>query len=145
MKKAIRIVCFLSRRRWHVILCVPLVLVVGTLIAWGCGWSFYSDHSVRFNSYRSGRGFYRLPPLPIMYDAKRNKELTVAEIDEDQYNGEQLPASTPHTDTNLLIRDPAEIWQEVRQNLDQENLTQVKQLLGQYLKVTSLRTIDEEE
>ena len=64
-----------------------IFILAGVVTAMACGWSYITDHSVRFNSDRSGRGFYRLPPLPIMYDTKTGKELTVSEIDNMEYNG----------------------------------------------------------
>jgi outer membrane protein assembly factor BamD (BamD/ComL family) len=30
----------------------------------GCGWDYYTDHSVRFNGYRTANEFFRLPRLP---------------------------------------------------------------------------------
>ena len=47
---------------------------ISVATAMACGWSYITDHSVRFNSYRTGRAFYRLPPLPIMFDRKTGKE-----------------------------------------------------------------------
>src|SRR5215471_6143216 len=68
---------------------VAIVFLLSVVTALACGWSLWIDHSVRFNGQRSGRGFYRLPPLPFMYDSEKGKELTVAQMDEDEYNGEQ--------------------------------------------------------
>ena len=79
----------ISKRKGYALLGL-IMFLVNTMLALACGWSYITDHSVRFNSYRTGRGFYRLPPLPIMYDDKTGKELSVQDLyptdtdDEDQ-------------------------------------------------------------
>jgi hypothetical protein len=63
------------------------VLSVSAMTGMACIWSLFTDHSVRFHSFRSGRGFYRLPPLPIMYDSKTGKEIAVNEAGETDFLG----------------------------------------------------------
>src|SRR5437870_5101138 len=63
-----------------------LFVLFGVAIAMACGWSYITDHSVRFNSHRTGRAFYRLPPLPIMFDRKTGKELSVNDRYDDENN-----------------------------------------------------------
>src|SRR5688572_20010469 len=60
-------------------------VLAGAITAVACGWSAFSDHSVRFNDYRTGRGFYRLPPLPLMYDAKTGKEISTRQVEDFDY------------------------------------------------------------
>ena len=39
----------------------------------GCGWGYYTDHSVRFNGYRNASGFARLPRLPNFSRLNQNR------------------------------------------------------------------------
>src|SRR5688572_24283682 len=69
----------LKMTRRSVLQTAVAVLTIAVPTAMACVWSLYTDHSVRFNDFRRGRGFYRLLPLPIDYDARTKREITVAQ------------------------------------------------------------------
>ena len=39
----------------------------------GCGWDYYTDHSVRFNGYRAANEFFRMPRFPNFSRMKQEK------------------------------------------------------------------------
>ena len=39
----------------------------------GCGWDYYTDHSVRFNGYRTANEFFRMPRFPNFSRMKQEK------------------------------------------------------------------------
>ncbi len=121
------------------------VIVAGAATTMACVWSLFTDHSVRFNSYRSGRGFYRLPPLPILYDGKTGKEITVNEENEARYNESEWGPVTEPKLSDPLTPSPDEIWEQAYVAVQQENLSQAQTLLQKYLTTTSLPTIEEDE
>jgi outer membrane protein assembly factor BamD (BamD/ComL family) len=47
--------------------------LVAALKASGCGWDYYTDHSVRFNGYRNATDFARLPRLPDFSSLNQNR------------------------------------------------------------------------
>ncbi|HYJ91891.1 MAG TPA: outer membrane protein assembly factor BamD [Pyrinomonadaceae bacterium] len=118
------------------------LLLLSAIAALACGWSYITDHSVRFNSYRSGRGFYRLPPLPIMYDQKKKKELTQPEVENFGYDdGEYDPDSD-------LIATPDEsdiAWEEAKTAIDNSQLDVAHDRLKKYLELSNVPTFDEED
>lgn len=120
------------RRRAALICCFIFAAAVVTALA--CGWNFYTDHSVRFNAMRKGRGFYRLPPLPIMYDAKTGKELTVAELGDDGYF-EEVPSEQASYDDKLRFPG-ADIWDEARTAVEQGDLARAGERLNKFLAIT---------
>ena len=56
-----------------------LAISIAAAVVIGCSFSIMTDHSVRVNTVRSGRAFYRLPPLPVMYQKKDGKEVSYSE------------------------------------------------------------------
>src|SRR5436853_4960195 len=76
-------------RRSH---CVWLLATVAVLAlaagALGCGWIEGSDHSVRFNAFRSAKEFGRLPRLSHSGDAD-DKLFSWAGEDEDEHYEER--------------------------------------------------------
>jgi TolA-binding protein len=135
-----------DKRKGRILFGVPILILAAALMAWACGWGFFSDHTVRFNSTRSGRGFYRLPPLPFMIDEKTGKELTVAEIEESQMGGDEIFENTASDTTakDLISENPDDIRAQVRDAIEKENLPLVKVLLAKYLKVTEIKMINEQ-
>ncbi|MBS1807774.1 MAG: outer membrane protein assembly factor BamD [Acidobacteria bacterium] len=125
---------------WLRLLVVPLTASV-TL---ACIWSLYTDHSVRFNSFRKGRGFYRLPPLPIMYDRKTGQEI--------YYN--TMDASSDFETKEYTVKEPGppnpfqpnadELWEQARTAQQLGKLNQVQSLLQQYVKATAIRPLENE-
>jgi outer membrane protein assembly factor BamD (BamD/ComL family) len=131
-------------RRPALALASLLVIVAGAVTAMACVWSLYTDHSVRFNSYRSGRGFYRLPPLPILYDGKTGKEFTVNEENEARYNESEWGPDKEPKLTDPLTPSPDEIWESARIAVQQENPGKAQALLQKYLTATALPVIEED-
>ncbi len=114
--------------------------LVAAATALACSWSYITDHSVRFNSFRSGRGFYRLPPLPIMYDPATDKEVSTVEMENYLYP-EENPELEP-IDEKGSTAPANEAWDGVRLAIQQEDLGKARKLLQQFLSLTSLSTID---
>ena len=111
---------------------VLIVFVAAVATALACGWSYITDHSVRFNSYRSGRAFYRLPPLPIAYDAEKKKELTVNELGD--YNETEDSYENPASGS----ADPADqTWADARDAVDTADLNKARDLLQKFLNQTT--------
>lgn len=53
---------------------ICLLAIAATVL--GCGWEIGTEHSVRFNPYRSEKEFGQLPPLPKYERSKANKLFT---------------------------------------------------------------------
>jgi len=119
-----------------------LLLLAVAIAAIACAWSAIDDHSVRFNLLRTGRGFYRLPPLPIMYDPKTKKELTVQEMDNFEYESDDY-------DSNIdIIPTPKEAetaWDEAKMAIDNNQLDVARDRLKEYLELSDVPTFDEED
>lgn len=114
-----------------------LVIVFASVAtAMACSWSYITDRSVRFNSYRTGRGFYRLPPLPIMYDSDTGKELSVQDLIS---NNEDTEIDADSTKISF-----EELWNQAREAVENKDLHKAKTLFEQYLRSTEQTTIDEE-
>lgn len=121
-----------------------VVMLAGAVTAMACIWSLYTDHSVRFNSFRSGRGFYRLPPLPIMYDSKMGKEITVNDTGESANSEAEWEAEREPKPSDPLTVSSSEIWEQARVAIQQENLSKAQLLLQKYLALTTQPTLEEE-
>ena len=122
---------------------VSILLLTSVTLA--CIWSLFTDHSVRFNSFRQGRGFYRLPPLPIMYDSKTRKEITAHEAGETGYSEAEWEHKKEHKTSDPLTLSPREIWEQARIAVQQENLSKAQSLLQKYLTATALPTLEEDD
>lgn len=122
-----------------------VILLVGAVTGMACMWSLYTDHSVRFNSFRSGRGFYRLPPLPIMYDSKTGRELTVDEAGATAYSEAEGEAERRPKPSDSLTEGPSEIWEQARLAIQQENLGRTQPLLQRFLVMTTQPTREEDD
>src|SRR5215210_2614977 len=102
-----------------------------------CSWSMLTEHSVRFNAYRYGRGFYRLPPLPIMYEPKSGKEITVESL-EDYYDFDGAAEAGYSTNEPAEVeRQDAETWDEARIAVRADDLVKAKALLEKFLELTN--------
>jgi outer membrane protein assembly factor BamD (BamD/ComL family) len=118
------------------------IVLVGAVTALACIWSLYTDHSVRFNSFRKGRGFYRLPPLPIMYDSKTGKEIYYNTMNASFYSeGEEYAIKEPGS-PNPFNPNADDLWEQARTAQQLGKLNQVQALLQQYLKSTAIRPIE---
>ena len=118
-----------------------LLMLATTAAAIACSWSLVTDRSVRFNSFRSGRGFYRLPPLPIMYDPATSRELSVQEINVE--SDENVELAFQNTEPKP---DPVdEIWNDLQASIDQADLTRTRELLGTFLDKSKFSTPRGEE
>lgn len=111
------------------------LFLAGAVTALACGWSLYTDHSVRFNTLRTGRGFYRLPPLPTMYDSKTGKELTVAELGE--YGDYEEEPSIQSTVEDPATAGPSGVWHQARIATQQGDLPRARDLLHQFLTASA--------
>ena len=123
---------------------IILLTLVGVVTAMACGWSYITDHSVRFNSFRSGRGFYRLPPLPIMYDKKTGKELSVNEIFDDENNLYGQKGDNDQTDSLSLHVESQRLWDHAQAAIDKLDLNEAQGFLEKLLTLTNEPTIDDE-
>lgn len=125
-------------RDHYVVVLRGFVLLTGAVVtALACGWGLYTDHSVRFNTLRKDRGFYRLPPLPIMYDSDTGKGVTVAELEESGRYEDQSTESVSESP------DTSGIWNEARAAVQRGDLTKAKALLNKFLTATAFMSDDE--
>ena len=115
---------------------IVILILAGAVTALACGWSYITDHSVRFNSERTGRGFYRLPPLPVMYDTKTGKELTVSEIENMDYEEDDSEGGTEPVPTDSSLASPSDIWEQAHQAEQEGNLAKSEILLKKFLDLT---------
>lgn len=114
-----------------------VVFLAGSAIVLACSWSFTSDHSVRFNSYRTGRGFYRLDPLPIVYDANAKKELTANQVTgEDEEPTILEPIHQAESNDKIVA--------SVHEAISESRLDVADRLLRKLLEDTEYRSIDED-
>ena len=116
----------------RILVCVCAILIAAVSAA-ACVWSLYTDHSVRFNDFRSGRGFYRLPPLPIMYDSETGKEITVDQATENDYNrGRELDLGL--SDDEGKPSDPTEeVWNQAHAAIEENDFFNARALLKRFL------------
>ncbi|MEP6703789.1 MAG: outer membrane protein assembly factor BamD [Acidobacteriota bacterium] len=107
-----------------------------------CSWSMLTEHSVRFNPYRSGRGFYRLPPLPIMYEPKTGKEITVESLsDYYDFDGVAQAGYPPVNDEETESED-SKTWNEARSAVESNDLAKAGGLFEKFLELTKLPSFE---
>lgn len=119
----------------------PIILVVTSATVLGCAWSMLTEHSVRFNASRSGRAFYRLPPLPIMYEPKTGKEITVGSLYdygpfEGDY-GETEPAETAATES-----EESKTWDDARAAVQENEMSRARHDLERFLELTKFPRLE---
>lgn len=119
---------------------IILLSAVGVSSAFACAWNFVSDHSVRFNSERSGRGFYRLPPLPISYDPVTGKELAVNEYE----NYSEMDDSW-YEQQEAVLSAPSKIWEQATTALEAGDVSSAAKRFAEYLEETIYADTDGSE
>src|SRR5438105_3394088 len=117
---------------------------ISVATAMACGWSYITDHSVRFNSHRTGRAFYRLPPLPIMFDRKTGKELSVADQSDDENNFDGQEQENSPTTLASATPEPQNVWEQAKLAESEADLNKARELLQKYLALTAEPSIDKE-
>ena len=111
---------------------VFLIVLGGGATALACGWTLITDQSVRFNTYRSGRGFYQLPPLPIMYDRTTRKGITVKQqeaVYSDLDNEDDSPRPT-------LVDRANETWDKASLAIEAKDVSRTHDILVEFLDLT---------
>ena len=111
-----------------------LIILTGAIAVLGCTWYLMTEHSVRFNGYRTGRGFYRLPPLPIMYDKETGKQYSVMDLEE-SYDNEDWESTS---DEEPAPRPADTVWDRARTTIEENDVEGAKKLLQQFLDLTDL-------
>src|SRR5436853_3488792 len=106
---------------WLLAAASVLALAAGAL---GCGWIEGSDHSVRFNAFRSAKEFGRLPRLSHSGDAD-NKLFSWAGEDEDEPYEERETQRINY------------LWDESLRAEQHEGLASVRRKLQEYLQRTA--------
>ena len=119
-----------------------IATAAGAVTAFACAWSGANDHSVRFNDYRTGRGFYRLPPLPIMYDAKRGEEISANQLENYDYQGARYDETTGAEPPLTIVEESDQVWSQAMAAIDSEKFGEARQLLREFLTLTHYPTID---
>ena len=117
---------------------VALVTLAGSITAIACTWSYITDHSVRFNSYRTGRGFYRLPPLPIAFDTKTGKEISVTEEYSDGY-AETIEDYDDWSSSDPKPSESDDAWEKAHGAVENGDLPTARTFLQKFLSLTTLR------
>jgi outer membrane protein assembly factor BamD (BamD/ComL family) len=115
-----------ARALWWPALSASLGLLGVAVTVLGCGWKIGSDHSVRFNPYRTEKEFGRLPPLP-KYASEDEKKLFCwdREVGHDSY--EEAEKKAEQTD---------KLWDEASEAEGDGRLGDTRRLLRQYLDRT---------
>lgn len=108
--------------------------IVGVSTALGCAWSMLTERSVRFNSMRTGRGFYRLPPLPVEYNPATGREYSTVEIE--QYIDENPELERTATDA---LPDPDEMWKSALSAIEKSNIDLAVLHLKRFLDATQYK------
>lgn len=108
-----------------------------------CMWTLYTDHSVRFNSFRKGRGFYRLPPLPIQYDSKTGKEISANDMDA-HYGEDPALQATETSAPNPFQPSAEDLSEQIKTASQQQKLGIVQARLQQFLQATTIPPLDDE-
>ncbi|HKX84163.1 MAG TPA: hypothetical protein VJL58_08085, partial [Pyrinomonadaceae bacterium] len=115
-----------------------IISTLGVSTVIGCGWSYLTEHSVRFNSERTGRGFYRLPPLPIAVNPVTGKEQSVNETDNyDDYDGSSYEAE------QAALEGPNKVWDRAIAANDGNDHSGLGKQLNEYLEITKYLYTDE--
>jgi len=114
----------ISANRWHhpIVNGACLLIAIAATVL-GCGWDVGSDHSVRFNPYRSEVEFGRLPPLP-KYGAENQQKL----FSWDRENEYQ--------DSQNKTEQIDKIWERASEAEIEGRVGDTKRLLSQYLDRT---------
>lgn len=107
------------------ILLIFFGLIAVTAVAWACGWSPTTRHSVRFNSYASEKEFIRLPPLPYQVELQTGKTVKKQEYGEEEYE-----------DDEKYTTEIEEIWSQAGTAEKNGDHTNEAQLLKEYLQRT---------
>ncbi|HLF85140.1 MAG TPA: hypothetical protein VI837_13275 [Blastocatellia bacterium] len=92
----------------------------------GCGWDVGTDHSVRFNPYRTDKEFGRLPPLP-KYPSENQKKLFSWDHD-DSYQ-----------DAEKRVERIDNLWERASEAEGDARLGDTRRLLAEYLDRTQLQ------
>ncbi len=101
-----------------------LICAVAVSTAIGCGWSFATEHSVRFTGYSTKSEFTRLPPLPVKPDARR-KALVASQALEEEAEYEAGERREAELD---------DLWVRAGNAEQQRNYTLSARLLREYLQ-----------
>lgn len=132
LKKRIRNA--ITNRKNRPLLYGVIFMIAAAATGLACGWSYVTDHSVRFNTYRSGRGFYRLPPLPADFDPATGKEQSTREIE--QYDSREHGVEKAGEKNSV---DPDKTWADAIAAIDADNPASTRALLESYLEQTQFR------
>src|SRR6266496_1082583 len=101
----------------------------------GCGWGYYSDHSVRFSGYREATEFARLPRLPDFSRLNQNRLFSWDEdVGDEEVNYEKREQRKKAID---------ELWCLAAAAEDRGDLVEERRTLREFLDVT--RGLREEE
>ena len=122
-----------------------VVMLGGAITAIACAWSGMNDHSVRFNDYRTGRGFYRLPPLPLMYNAKTGKEISTKQAKDYDFGDDREWTESNVNETPSTTIETDDVWNQAMAAVDSEKFADAKSLLEKFLTMTHYESVDEYE
>lgn len=114
---------------------VLLFSILGASTALACAWNMLTEHSVRFNSMRTGRGFYRLPPLPVEYHPATGKERSTIEIEQD-IDTENPEFENENENEDEKADDGSQTWDAVVAAIEESKLSDVDGQLKKYLELT---------
>ncbi|HSO73237.1 MAG TPA: hypothetical protein VLU47_00240 [Blastocatellia bacterium] len=122
--------CISSRaRRRGLSALASLSILLGVVVTvLGCGWDFGSDHSVRFNPYRTEKEFGRLPPLPKYVNADSNRLFS---WDRDVEEGERWFEGDENK-ARLIV----DLWNEATESETAGRLGDLRRRLREYLEGT---------
>ncbi|HWN98887.1 MAG TPA: hypothetical protein VNS63_06405 [Blastocatellia bacterium] len=107
------------------------VLLVVAAVVLGCGWDAGSDHSVRFNPYRTEKEFGRLPPLP-KYNSEDQKTL---------FSWDRDVAYDTYEEPDKKGERIDKLWDEAAEAESDGRLGDARRMLGEYLNRTQAKRL----
>ena len=122
-----------------------VVMLAGAIAAIACAWSASDDHSVRFNYNRTGRAFYRLPPLPLMYDVRAGKEFSTKQVEDFEYDEANYLDVSDANRPPTLNKQADEVWDRAMKAIYSDNFSETRTLLEKFLTLTHYPTDNDEE
>ena len=110
-----------------ILACIAAALAAALKVS-GCGWGYYTDHSVRFNGYRKATEFARLPRLPDFSRRNQNKLFSWGEVDTDE--------EERYEERELRTKTIDALWDTAAEIDGNGDLVEERKKLREYLDLT---------
>lgn len=121
----------MNRNGRELVRSIAVYLLAAVAVA-ACGWNYLTEHSVRFNNTRTGRAFYRLPPLPSLSDPTTGRELAEEQLDD----RDDLGVVPEYELDDGEPTDADNIWSDTRSHIESGKVDALRPMLTKYLELT---------